>query len=68
MPAGIDLGLVHAGGVEVADDLVDAGGVLVRRRFLGQLVAGRRANGRPGFERPQLVRSAGTGFAASHCR
>ncbi|MNS54047.1 hypothetical protein D3C72_868270 [compost metagenome] len=35
---GVDLGFVHAGGPQVADDLLDAGRVLDLRDLLGQLV------------------------------
>jgi hypothetical protein len=35
---GIDLGLVHAGGVEVTDDLVDAGGIGLGSSLFGQLL------------------------------
>ena len=58
----VDLGLVHAGGPEVADDLLDAGGVRRRRR------PARRAGCCTAVERsssisnaPQLVRSPGIG-------
>ena len=63
---GVDLGFVHAGGVHVANQFFDAGGIGLGggglRRFL--LAASERSVSISKL--PQVVRSFGIGLAASH--